>query len=59
MRIRPGLVFWFADAAAAAKVKYPQTEFKWIESEDMKSEDDPVSIERKKMKEEMDAVVHK
>lgn len=53
----PGLVFWFADSAATAKVKYPQTEFKWIESEDMEREDDPVSLERKKLKEEMDAAV--
>lgn len=28
----PGLVFWFADAAAAKKTNYPQTEFKWIDS---------------------------
>jgi len=28
----PGLVFWFADAAAAKKVNYPNTAFKWIES---------------------------
>ena len=54
---RPGLVFWFADAAASAKVKYPQTEFKWIGSDDMESEDDPVSLERKRLKEGMDAAV--
>lgn len=28
----PGLVFWFADAAAAKKTNYPMTEFKWIDS---------------------------
>lgn len=54
---RPGLVFWFTDDAAAAKVKYPGTEFKWIEDEEMVESDDPVSMERKKLKEEMDAAV--
>jgi hypothetical protein len=51
-------VFWFADKAATSSVKYPQTEFKWIESENMAGEDDPVGLERKKMKEEMDAAVN-
>jgi hypothetical protein len=55
--ISPGLVFWFADNAAAAKVKYPGTEYKWIEDEQMAEGDDPVSMERKKLKEEMDAAV--
>jgi len=55
---RPGLVFWFADKAAATAVKYPQTEFKWIESENMAGEEDPVAAERRKMKEEMDAAVN-
>lgn len=50
-------MFWFADKAAASSVKYPQTEFKWIEAENMAGEDDPVALERKKMKEEMDAAV--
>jgi len=54
----PGLVFWFADKAATSSVKYPLTEFKWIESENMAGEDDPVGLERKKMKEEMDAAVN-
>lgn len=58
LKPRPGLVFWFADKAAASSVKYPQTEFKWIESENMAGEDDPVALERKKMKEEMDAAVN-
>ena len=53
----PGLVFWFVDEAAASKVKYPSTEFKWIESEDIQTVEDPVAIERKKLKEEMDAAV--
>lgn len=56
--VRPGLVFWFADKAATSSVKYPTTEFKWIESENMAGEDDPVGLERKKMKEEMDAAVN-
>jgi len=58
LTIRPGLVFWFADKAATSAVKYPLTEFKWIGSENMAGEDDPVGLERKKMKEEMDAVVN-
>lgn len=53
----PGLVFWFVDEAAAAKVKYPGTEFKWIDDENMAEGDDPVAMERKKLKEEMDAAV--
>jgi 6-phosphogluconolactonase len=54
---RPGLVFWFADEAAAAKVVYPKTVFKWIESGDMNVEDDLIAGERKKLKEQMDAAV--
>lgn len=50
-------MFWFVDEAAAAKVKYPATEFKWTEDEDMAEGDDLVSMERKKLKEEMDAAV--
>jgi 6-phosphogluconolactonase len=56
-RISPGLVFWFADEAAAKKVKFPSTAYKWIESLDMDGSDDPVAMERKKLKEEMDAAV--
>ncbi len=51
------MVFWFADNAAAAKVRYPGTEYKWIEDEQMVEGDDPVAVERKKLKEEMDAAV--
>ncbi|KAL7423842.1 suppressor of los1-1 [Cryptotrichosporon argae] len=54
----PGLVFWFADHAAAGKVVYPKTEFKWIEHEDLSAAEDAVALERKKNKEEMDAVVN-
>ncbi|ODN78805.1 6-phosphogluconolactonase [Cryptococcus amylolentus CBS 6039] len=50
----PGLVFWFVDNAAAAKVAYPKTEYKWISDT---NEDDPITVERKKMKSEMDAAV--
>ncbi|WRT68319.1 6-phosphogluconolactonase [Kwoniella shivajii] len=50
----PGLVFWFVDDAAAAKLKYPKTEYKWI---DQATDDDPISLERQKMKKEMDAAV--
>ncbi|TYJ52595.1 6-phosphogluconolactonase [Cryptococcus floricola] len=50
----PGLVFWFVDNAAAAKVVYPKTEYKWISGN---NEDDPITVERKKMKSEMDAAV--
>ncbi|WVQ81901.1 6-phosphogluconolactonase [Cryptococcus sp. DSM 104549] len=50
----PGLVFWFVDTAASAKVQYPKTEYKWIADE---KDDDPITVERKKMKEEMDAAV--
>jgi len=39
----PGLVFWFADEAAAKKVKYPSTEFKWIQEGDLHGSDDPVA----------------
>jgi len=53
----PGLVFWFVDAAAAAKIVYPATEYKWIEDQDMHESEDAVSAERKKMKAEMDAAV--
>ncbi|ORY35632.1 6-phosphogluconolactonase [Naematelia encephala] len=53
----PGLVFWFVDDAAAAKVKYPKTVFKWINETEMDASDDLVSEERKKMKTEMDAAV--
>jgi 6-phosphogluconolactonase len=53
----PGLVFWFADEAAAKKVKYPSTEFKWIQEGDLHGSDDPVAMERKKLKQEMDAAV--
>lgn len=53
----PGVVFWFTDKAASAKVKYPDTDFKWIESEDMTESEDAVGAERRKLKEEMDAVV--
>ncbi|OWT39060.1 6-phosphogluconolactonase [Cryptococcus neoformans Bt1] len=50
----PGLVFWFVDASASAKVQYPKTEYKWIQAA---GEDDPIAVERKKMKSEMDAAV--
>ncbi|WVQ99952.1 6-phosphogluconolactonase [Kwoniella sp. CBS 9459] len=50
----PGLVFWFVDEAAAGRVQYPKTEYKWIEKA---SDDDPITMERKKMKSEMDAAV--
>ena len=53
----PGLVFWFADAAAAKKVQYPHTEYKWIEENDLEASDDPIGVERKKLKHEMDAAV--
>ncbi|ORX38570.1 6-phosphogluconolactonase [Kockovaella imperatae] len=53
----PGLVFWFVDQAAAAKVKFPNTEYKWIEEDVIADVDDPVAEERKKLKEEMDAAV--
>ena len=55
--VAPGLVFWFADAAAAKKVRYPATDFKWIEEDALDGSDDPVGMERKKLKEEMDAAV--
>lgn len=29
----PGLVFWFADAEAAAKTQYPPTTFRWIDNQ--------------------------
>lgn len=54
---RPGLVFWFVDQAAAAKIKYPSTEYKWIEDRDMTEAEDAVAAERKKMKADMDAAV--
>ena len=57
LRRRPGLVFWFADAAAAGKVQYPHTEYKWIEEDALSSSEDPIGMERKKLKEEMDAAV--
>ncbi|WVQ74890.1 6-phosphogluconolactonase [Cryptococcus sp. DSM 104548] len=50
----PGLVFWFVDNAAAGKVVYPKTEYKWITEN---NEDDLIAVERKKMKSEMDAAV--
>lgn len=53
----PGLVFWFADEAAAKKVNYPKTVFKWIEEEELHHSEDPIAMERKKLKEEMDAAV--
>ncbi|WWC71623.1 6-phosphogluconolactonase [Kwoniella pini CBS 10737] len=52
--ISPGLVFWFVDNAAAAGVKYPKTEYKWIEKA---TDDDLITGERKRLKEEMDAAV--
>jgi 6-phosphogluconolactonase len=55
--VSPGVVFWFTDKAASAKCKYPETDFKWIESEDMNASEDAVAAERRKLKEEMDAVV--
>jgi 6-phosphogluconolactonase len=55
--IRPGLVFWFTDKAAARKVQYPQTEYKWIDAEEIEESEDPIAAERRKMKEEMDAAV--
>lgn len=54
---RPGLVFWFADEAAAKKVKFPSTEYKWIEENDLYGSDDPLAMERKKLKAEMDGAV--
>lgn len=50
-------MFWFADEAAAKKVKYPHTEYKWIDEHVLASSDDPVAEERRKMKAEMDAAV--
>ncbi|KAK4684990.1 6-phosphogluconolactonase, partial [Tremellales sp. Uapishka_1] len=55
----PGLVFWFADEAAAAKVEFPKTVFKWIEAASMNEAEDEVAKERKKNKQEMDAAVLK
>ncbi|KAK8854825.1 6-phosphogluconolactonase [Kwoniella newhampshirensis] len=52
--VSPGLVFWFVDQAAAGKVQFPKTEYKWIERA---TDDDPITTERKKMKVEMDAAV--
>ncbi|WVN90246.1 6-phosphogluconolactonase [Cryptococcus depauperatus CBS 7841] len=52
--ISPGLVFWFVDHAAAARVQYPKTEYKWIANS---TDDDPITVQRKKMKSEMDAAV--
>ena len=56
-RCSPGLVFWFADEAAAGKVRFPSTQYKWIEGNVIAETDDPVAEERKKLKEEMDAAV--
>ncbi|RSH88676.1 suppressor of los1-1 [Saitozyma podzolica] len=55
--ISPGLVFWFTDKAAAGKVVYPQTEYKWIQQERINESEDPIGAERRKMKAEMDAAV--
>ena len=57
LTLSPGLVFWFADNAAAAKVKYPQTVYKWIEEEQLENSEDPIALERRRLKEEMDAAV--
>ncbi|KAK6910552.1 6-phosphogluconolactonase [Kwoniella mangroviensis CBS 10435] len=50
----PGLVFWFVDHAASGKVQYPKTEYKWIQKA---TDDDLITTERKRLKEEMDAAV--
>ena len=33
MNSAPGLVFWFADADAAAQTTYPPTTFRWIDNQ--------------------------
>lgn len=50
-------MFWFTDKAAAGKVVYPQTEYKWIQQEGINESEDPIGAERRKMKAEMDAAV--
>ncbi|KAJ9110661.1 hypothetical protein QFC19_001490 [Naganishia cerealis] len=42
----PGLVFWFADDAAAKKVNYPNTAFKWIEDRSDAEEAQRIAKER-------------
>ncbi|BEJ17336.1 hypothetical protein CspHIS471_0607370 [Cutaneotrichosporon sp. HIS471] len=48
-RIRPaapGLVFWFADAEAAAKTQYPPTTFRWIDNQ--KEAEEAVALAKKR-----------
>lgn len=42
----PGLVFWFADADAAAKTQYPPTTFRWIDNQ--KEAEEAVALAKKK-----------
>ncbi|EIW67272.1 6-phosphogluconolactonase [Tremella mesenterica] len=51
----PGLVFWFVNEIAAVKVKFPKTAYKWLD--DDKPGNDPIALEREKLKKEMDEAV--
>ncbi|GFZ45123.1 6-phosphogluconolactonase-like protein 1 [Saitozyma sp. JCM 24511] len=43
----PGLVFWFADAEAASKTKYPPTTFRWIDNQ--KEAEEAVEAAKRKL----------